>query len=79
LEDALTVVRLIADLRDKHHWDDMQAIDNAFEKYERLRRPFMVHIQKATLERLDRSQKQWEEYGQQVYLRNFDRAIEALL
>lgn len=79
LEDALTVVTLIATIRDNHYWDDMPAIDKAFEKYERLRRPFMVHIQKATLEPFDRSQKQWEEYGQQVYLRDFDQVLKALL
>lgn len=79
LEDALTVVTLIANIRDKHHWDDMQAIGKAFEKYECLRRSFMVRIQKATLERFDGSPKEWEEYGQQVYLRNFDRVLEALL
>jgi 2-polyprenyl-6-methoxyphenol hydroxylase-like FAD-dependent oxidoreductase len=79
LEDALSVVTLIADIRDKHHWDDKQAIEKAFEKYDHLRRPFMVGIQKATLERFLRSQKEWEEYGQQVYLRNFDQVLEALL
>lgn len=78
-EDALAVVTLIADIRDKHHWDDTQAINKAFEKYERLRRPFMVRIQKATLERFDRSEKEWEEYAQQVYHRNFEQVLEALL
>lgn len=79
LEDALAVATLIADIRDKHHWDDTQAIDKAFEKYECLRRPFMIRIQKATLEPLHRSEKEWEEYGEQVYHRNFDQVIEALL
>ena len=78
LEDALAVVTLIADIRDKHHWDDLQAIEKAFEKYERLRRPFMIGIQKATLERFQRSQKEWEEYNQQVYRRNFDQVLGAL-
>jgi len=79
LEDALAVATLIADIKDKHHWDDMQAIDKAFEKYERLRRPFMAYIQQATLQQFDRSQQQWDEYGQQVYHRNFDQVLEALL
>lgn len=78
-EDALAVATLIADIRDKHHWDDTQAIEKAFEKYERLRRPFMVRIQKATLERFNQSEKEREEYGQQVYHRNFDQVLEALL
>jgi 2-polyprenyl-6-methoxyphenol hydroxylase-like FAD-dependent oxidoreductase len=78
-EDALAVVTLIADIRDKHQWDDTQAIGKTFEKYERLRRPFMVGIQKATLERFGRSEQQWEEYEQQVYHRNFDQVLEALL
>ncbi|HEY9637730.1 MAG TPA: hypothetical protein V6D14_30335 [Coleofasciculaceae cyanobacterium] len=57
----------------------MQALEKAFEKYERLRRPVMIGTQKATLERCERSQKEWEEYGQQVYRRNFDQVLEALL
>lgn len=79
LEDALAVATLIADIKDKHHWDDMQAINKAFEKYERLRRPFMAYIQQATLQQFDRSQQQWDDYGKQVYHRNFDQVLEALL
>jgi 2-polyprenyl-6-methoxyphenol hydroxylase-like FAD-dependent oxidoreductase len=78
-EDALAVATLIADIRDKHDWDDTQAINKAFEKYERLRRPFMVRIQKATLEQFNFSKQEQEEYEQQVYHRNFDQVLEALL
>lgn len=80
LEDALAVVTLIAGIRDKNHWDDTQAIAEAFKKYEHLRRPFMVCIQQATLKQLSHSSEQErQEYNQQVYGRNFDQLLEALL
>jgi 2-polyprenyl-6-methoxyphenol hydroxylase-like FAD-dependent oxidoreductase len=46
-EDALAVVTLIANIQDKQDWDDTQVLATIFEKYERLRRPFMACIQKA--------------------------------
>ena len=80
LEDALAVVTLIANLAQKNNWHDTQAIAQAFEKYEQLRRPFMVRIQQATLNGMShRSEKERQEYNQQMYGRNFNQAIEALL
>jgi 2-polyprenyl-6-methoxyphenol hydroxylase-like FAD-dependent oxidoreductase len=80
LEDALTVVTLIAKIAQENHWDNTQALAQAFEKYEQLRRPLMVHIQQATLKPMSyRSEQERQEYNQQVYCRNFEQVIEALL
>ncbi|MFN6569473.1 FAD-dependent oxidoreductase [Dendronalium sp. ChiSLP03b] len=80
LEDALAIVTAIANIAQNNRWDDTQAIATAFEKYERLRRPLMAYVQEVTLKRLPYSSNQkWQEYNEKVYLRNFDRVIEALL
>ncbi|MBP5975573.1 FAD-dependent monooxygenase [Brasilonema sp. CT11] len=77
-EDALAIATLIANIKDKHDWDNTQAISEAFDKYEHLRRPFMVDIQKATLERLYWSDKEWQDYSQKLYRRNFNKLLETL-
>jgi len=80
LEDALFIATLIAKIAEDNNWDDTQVIAKAFEKYERLRRPLMAYVQQATLKRFPySSDKEWQEYNQQVYSRNFDQMIEALL
>lgn len=80
LEDALAIVTAIANIAQNNRWDDRQAIATAFEKYERLRRPLMAYVQEITLKRLPySSNEKWQEYNEKVYLRNFDRVIEALL
>ncbi|RCJ31307.1 FAD-binding monooxygenase [Nostoc minutum NIES-26] len=80
LEDAFAIVTAIANIAQNNRWDDMQAIATAFEKYERLRRPLMAYVQEVTLKRLPYSSNQkWQEYNEKVYLRNFDRVIEAFL
>ncbi|MBD2014546.1 FAD-dependent monooxygenase [Microcoleus sp. FACHB-53] len=80
LEDALTVVTLIAKIAQENHWDNTQALAQAFEKYEQLRRPLMVHIQQGTLKPMSyRSEQERQKYNQQVYCRNFEQVIEALL
>ncbi|MEH1939652.1 MAG: NAD(P)/FAD-dependent oxidoreductase [Nostoc sp.] len=79
-EDALAVAALIAKIAEENNWDDLQAIAKAFEKYEYLRRPLIAYVQQATLERSPySSDKQWQEYNQQLYCRNFAQFIEALL
>ncbi len=80
LFDALAVTTLIANIAENNHWDKTQAIADAFVKYERLRRPLMAYVQQTTLTRFPHSpDKQWQEYSQKVYCRNFDQVIEALL
>ncbi|MGF2037088.1 MAG: NAD(P)/FAD-dependent oxidoreductase [Nostoc sp. CmiVER01] len=78
-EDALVVTTLITKIAEENNWDDLQAIAKAFEKYECLRRPLMAYVQQATLKRSPHSSdKEWQEYTQQVYRRNYDQVIKAL-
>ncbi|MEA5515680.1 NAD(P)/FAD-dependent oxidoreductase [Nodularia sp. UHCC 0506] len=78
-EDALAVTTLIAHIAETNKWDNGQAMGKAFEKYENLRRPMMTYIQHATLTRFPHSSDEaWNNYGQQVYHRNFDEIIAAL-
>ncbi|MDF5715103.1 MAG: NAD(P)/FAD-dependent oxidoreductase [Rhizonema sp. NSF051] len=79
-EDALLIARLIANIAQKNNWDDMQAIAKAFEKYESFRRPLMAYVQQATLTCFPlSSDKKRLDYNQQLYCRNFEQAMEALL
>ncbi|WP_375468789.1 FAD-dependent oxidoreductase [uncultured Nostoc sp.] len=78
-EDALVVTTLIAKIAEENNWDNLQAIAKAFDKYECLRRPLMAYVQKATLKRSPHSSdKEWQEFNQQMYRRNFNQIIEAL-
>lgn len=75
-EDAMVVTTLITNIAKENNWDNKQVIASAFEKYERLRRPFMEYIQEATLTQFPQSSNQaWQEYNQKVYTRNFDQII----
>jgi 2-polyprenyl-6-methoxyphenol hydroxylase-like FAD-dependent oxidoreductase len=77
-EDALAVATSIANIARENNWDNKQAIAEAFEKYERFRRPMMVYVQQATLQRiLHSSEKNRQEYNKQVYSRDFERMMEA--
>ncbi|MCW5317758.1 FAD-dependent monooxygenase [Nostoc sp. KVJ3] len=79
LEDALVVTTLIAKIAEENHWNDLQAIAKAFEKYECLRRPLMAYVQEATLKRSPHSSdKNCQEYNQQLYCRNFAQMIEEM-
>jgi 2-polyprenyl-6-methoxyphenol hydroxylase-like FAD-dependent oxidoreductase len=79
LEDALIVTTLITKIAEENNWNDLQAIAKAFEKYEHLRRPLIAYVQEATLQRSPHSSdKEWNDYSQQMYCRNFDQVIEAL-
>ncbi|MEH2399851.1 FAD-dependent oxidoreductase [Nostoc sp.] len=79
-EDALVVTTLITKIAKENNWDDPQAIAKAFDKYECLRHPLMAYVQQATLKLSPySSDKEWQEYAQQVYCRNFDQLIEGLL
>ncbi|QLE54959.1 NAD(P)/FAD-dependent oxidoreductase [Nostoc sp. TCL26-01] len=80
LEDAIALVTVIAKIAKEHNWDDKPAIIRAFQKYESLRRPLMAYVQQATLERYPYSSHQdWRHYSQQVYRRDFDQILAALL
>ena len=79
LEDALVIATLIAKIKEQHDWDDVQAIDRAFETYEQFRRPIMAYIQKVTLELYDQSDEARQEYEQRVYHRDVDQLLGAWL
>ena len=79
-EDAMVVTTLlVTNIAKENNWDNKQAIASAFEKYERLRRPFMEYIQEATLTQFPQASDQaWQEYNEKVYTRNFDQVIAGL-
>ncbi|MBD2440364.1 FAD-dependent monooxygenase [Nostoc sp. FACHB-110] len=78
-EDAIIVTTLINKIAKENNWHNQQAISTAFDKYERIRRPFMEYIQQATLTQFpSSSNEQWQAYSQKVYTRNFDQLIAEL-
>ncbi|MBD2198494.1 MULTISPECIES: FAD-dependent oxidoreductase [Calothrix] len=80
LEDAMVMTTLITNIAQENHWHNQQAIASAFDKYERLRRPFMEYIQQATLTQFPHSSNQaWQEYSNKVYRRNFEQITSELL
>ncbi|WP_414621486.1 FAD-dependent oxidoreductase [Calothrix sp. CCY 0018] len=80
LEDALTIVELINKLAVSDKLNDDKAIQEAFEKYENIRRPLMEYVQKVTMTGLSYSsnQEQLDEYNQQIFARDFEQVVEAL-
>ncbi len=73
LEDAMVVTTLINNIVKENNLNNKQAIADAFEKYERLRRPFMEYIQEATLTQFPYfSNQALQEYCQKVYTRNYE-------
>lgn len=79
LEDAFVIATLISRIRDQQAWNDAEAIAGAFEIYERLRRPLMAWVQKATVERYDLSETARQAYEQQVYQRHIAQELEIAL
>ncbi|MBH8551126.1 FAD-dependent monooxygenase [Nostocaceae cyanobacterium CENA357] len=79
-EDALVVATLIAKIAEDNKWDDTLTLAKTFEKYEHLRRPLMAYVQQITLKRFPySSDRDWQEYGKQVYCRNFEQMLKALI
>ncbi|WP_127087198.1 FAD-dependent oxidoreductase [Dulcicalothrix desertica] len=79
-EDALAITTQITNIAQNNHWDNMPAITQCFEIYEKYRRPFMEYIQQATLTRFPQTSEQLsQEYSQKVYCRNLDSAIGIML
>jgi 2-polyprenyl-6-methoxyphenol hydroxylase-like FAD-dependent oxidoreductase len=76
LEDALVITTLIANIAREKSWDDTQAINQAFEKYEHFRHPLIIRVQQATLQQLSQSRKkEWQEYSDLVFRREFEQML----
>ncbi|MEO1430470.1 MAG: NAD(P)/FAD-dependent oxidoreductase [Cyanobacteria bacterium J06632_19] len=79
-EDALTIVELINQLAVSDKLNDGNAIQEAFEKYENIRRPLMEYVQKVTMTGLNytSNQEELDKYNQQVFARDFKQVVENL-
>ncbi len=72
-EDALAITTLIANIASANQWNETQAIYQAFEKYDRLRRPIMAYVERATLTRFPYiSDRHWQDYNQKIYGSNLE-------
>ncbi|BAY80752.1 monooxygenase FAD-binding protein [Calothrix parasitica NIES-267] len=80
LEDALIIAELVGKIADSNQLNDENAIREAFEKYENIRRPVMEYIQKITMTGLNYSSNQQEldKYNQQIFARDLEQVVEAL-
>jgi 2-polyprenyl-6-methoxyphenol hydroxylase-like FAD-dependent oxidoreductase len=80
LEDALTIVELINKLAIADKLNDIEAIQETFEKYENIRRPFIEYVQKVTMTGLSYSSNQQEldKYNQLIFARDFEQVVEDL-
>jgi 2-polyprenyl-6-methoxyphenol hydroxylase-like FAD-dependent oxidoreductase len=80
LEDALTIVELINKLAISEELNDIEAIQETFEKYENIRRPFIEYVQKVTMTGLSYSSNQQEldKYNQLIFARDFEQVVEDL-
>ncbi|MEO1763412.1 MAG: NAD(P)/FAD-dependent oxidoreductase [Cyanobacteria bacterium J06629_18] len=80
LEDALIIAKLISEIAARDKLNDENAIQEAFEKYEKIRRPIMEYIQKITMTGVNYSSNQQEldKYNQQIFARDFEGIVEAL-
>ncbi len=80
LEDAAAIATLVAEINKQNQWDDMTAIEAAFNKYEALRRPFVTYIQEETLiGRPFSSDEKLQKYNQKVLSRNIGEIMQTLL
>lgn len=80
LEDALIIAELVSKLAVSNKLNDENAIREAFEKYENIRRPVMEYVQKITMTGLNYSsnQQDLEKYNQQIFARDFEQLVKNL-
>lgn len=80
LEDALTIATLISKLGMSDKFNNINAIQAAFEKYENQRRPLMDYVQKVTMTGVNYlcNQEELDKYNQQIFARNFEQLLETL-
>ncbi|MEM1393698.1 MAG: NAD(P)/FAD-dependent oxidoreductase [Cyanobacteria bacterium P01_H01_bin.150] len=74
LEDALIIAELISKIAVSDKLNDIEAIQEVFEKYDNIRRPIMEYVQKITMTGLNYSSNQQEldKYNQQIFARDFE-------
>lgn len=70
-EDALMIVKQLNHLIKSHDLEQQEKITQAFQEYEKERRPFISQIQSATMKSHLWNQQEWTRYGEQVYNREF--------
>ncbi len=78
-EDAAAIATLIGDLKQQNQWDDMTAIEAAFNKYKYLRCQILERVQQASLSIIPLSEGQQREYADKLYGRNIAEIMETLL
>ena len=67
LEDAAVVGTEIANIIQHHDLDNLEIINQQFNKYELLCRPIVEQVQVATMHNHNWSQEQWEKYSDATY------------
>ena len=67
LEDAAVIATAIANIVNDNALDDLAVIHSSFSKYEQLRCPLVEKVQKATMHNHSWSQKQWDNYTEEIY------------
>ena len=80
LEDAFTIAELISKLAISDQLNDIEAIQEVFNKYENIRRPLMEYVQKITMSGLiySTNHKELDKYKQQIYARDFEEIVKFL-
>ncbi|MGK7939922.1 MAG: FAD-dependent oxidoreductase [Crocosphaera sp.] len=78
-EDAAIVTTLIKNIIENNALDNPKIITEEFKKYEDIRRPFMSQIQAATLNNMQWSTEEWEQYQTTVYRRNIEQICQSVI
>lgn len=74
-EDTAVIVTFITKMVQKNGLDQRSEIETIFEKYEKIRRPFMEKIQAATMQSNQWGQQQWDEFNEIVHRREYPSLI----
>ncbi|MGD1702818.1 FAD-dependent oxidoreductase [Dapis sp. BLCC M229] len=69
-EDAAAIATLIGEINKQNQWDDMKAIEAAFNKYQSLRCPILERVQQVSLSIIPLSEGEQREYAEKLYGRN---------
>lgn len=71
LEDAALIATLITNIVQENRCSDEEAVANAFQKYEEIRRPFMEKMQALTMKNNHRSPQEYDNYAEIVFGRSY--------